>query len=83
MKLASVHFEQLIPIPGGDTVERHFYAHEGWSIERGEDGAIELTSALGKLHFVADGFAYTYVASEEAKPAARSRKPKESVHGGS
>lgn len=59
--ITSVHFTSPIPIPGGDEREVHFYAADGWSIERQEDGQILLAS--GALRFKADGCAYTYTES--------------------
>lgn len=59
MRLASVHFAGMVPIPGGDSVEKNFHASDGWTIERREDGSVRLTNA--EKSFVADGFSYSYV----------------------
>lgn len=81
MKLASVHFEVMIPIPGGDTVERHFYTHEGWDIDRDDEGAVWLAHSDG-LQFIADGFSYTYQRELQSPITKRPRKPKEPTNGG-
>jgi hypothetical protein len=68
MRLESVHFAGMIPIPGTDAVERNFYASEGWTIERADDGQIHL-SGNGR-EFAADGFSYTYEVLREPERSA-------------
>jgi hypothetical protein len=46
MRLSSVYFAQLVPIPGTDRRETQMHASDGWTLERLDDGRIQCVKDL-------------------------------------
>lgn len=76
MKLTSIHFATLLPIPGTSRRESALHASEGWDLERTDDGRITcrrvetVDGGTATRRFVVEGWPCVWEPDEVAEAVA-------------